>query len=179
MATSHNVRCSRLIVFRRPFTWSWETVSATGFNISSASTVPFTPHPFIRTLTMAPITLRTNPTPDDEKWEFNNVAIPGSRTRPGIIMGKHISFSPSQIKLDIIQFPSNRILHSDDPSKFVLCSFELLRFPDKPASIAKEYMLRFFQSGLFLNGVQYRFYGHSNSQLVRAISSHRISVFVI
>lgn len=124
---------------------------------------------------MAPTILRDNPTPDDDRWEFN-VRIFPTRSRSGAVLGKHLSFSPQHIKFDVIQFPENRILQSDDPSKFVLCSFELLRFPEKPASVAREYMLRFFQSGLFLNGVQYRFFGHSNSQLVRILSCAEFAI---
>lgn len=56
----------------------------------------------------------------------------------------------------------------DEPSKMILTSFENLRFPGQPARVATEYMIRFFKEGLFLNGKQYRFYGHSNSQLVRS-----------
>lgn len=99
-------------------------------------------------------------------WDFR-ATIPRIR-RQG--MGKHISFSPQAITLDVILFPSNRILQSDDLSKFILASFENLRFPDNPPSVGREYMLRLFQAGLFLNGVQYRFYGHSNSQLVCSLS---------
>ena len=112
---------------------------------------------------MAPTVLRDRPTPDDVSWEFR-VALPPAR-RPG--MGLHVSFSPEKITLDRTLFPKNRILDSDDPFKFVLVSFEKLRFPDTSPRVAQEYMIRFFKAGLFLNGVQYRFYGHSNSQLVR------------
>ena len=143
------------------------------YEILYSQHVPQVANPLPTTFAMPPITLRINPSPEDEEWSFT-AAIPTSRPRPGVIMGKHISFSPDHLKLETIQFPSNRILHSDDASKFVLCSFESLRFPEKPASVAREYMLRFFQSGLFLNGVQYRFYGHSNSQLVSTHTSSLI-----
>lgn len=110
---------------------------------------------------MAPIVLRDKPQTEDTEWQFNT-AIPAAR-RAGF--GKHISFSPQAIILDVILFPSNRILAADDSSKFILVSFEKLRFPDTPASKSREYMMRLFKAGLYLNGVQYRFYGHSNSQL--------------
>ncbi|KAH9941433.1 RNA dependent RNA polymerase-domain-containing protein [Amylocystis lapponica] len=109
---------------------------------------------------MRPIVLRDAPTPEDESWRFT-ATIPAPR-RQG--MGKHVSFSPRAITLDMILYPSNRILQSDDTSKFILATFEDLRFPDKPPSTARDYKLRLFKAG-FLNGVQYRFYGHSNSQL--------------
>ncbi|KAI0712794.1 RNA dependent RNA polymerase-domain-containing protein [Cerioporus squamosus] len=80
-------------------------------------------------------------------------------------MGMHIAFTAEAIKLGWILFPTNRILHSDDSSKFVLASFEGLRFADKPPSTNREYKIRVFKAGLHLNGLEYRFYGHSNSQL--------------
>ena len=112
---------------------------------------------------MASIVLRERPTPDDTSWDFH-VTLP-RQSRPG--MGLHISFSPESITLSRTQFPQNRILQRDDPNCFVLASFERLRFPDTSPRVAQEYMLRFFSAGLILNGVMYRFFGHSNSQLVR------------
>ncbi|KAI0684613.1 RNA dependent RNA polymerase-domain-containing protein [Cytidiella melzeri] len=110
---------------------------------------------------MAPIILRQNPSPDDTAWMFTE-SLPQIRQQG---FGRHISFKPEKISVDVIRFPQNRILQSDDLSKFILVSFEGLRFPGQPARVAREYMIRFFKEGLFLNGVQYRFYGHSNSQL--------------
>ncbi|KAI0644795.1 hypothetical protein C8Q79DRAFT_732645 [Trametes meyenii] len=110
---------------------------------------------------MSSITLQANPSSDDAEWSFH-VRLPPPR-RAGL--GVHVSFTPEAIKLDWTQFPSNRILHSDDPSKFILTSFESLRFPDKPASATRDYKIRLFKAGFHLNGVEYRFYGHSNSQL--------------
>ena len=112
---------------------------------------------------MAPVILRNNPSTDDVSWIFT-APLPPIRQEG---LGRHISFKPEKISIDTIRFPRNRILQSDDLSKFVLVSFEALRFPDQPARVAREYMIRFFKEGLFLNGVQYRFHGHSNSQLVR------------
>ena len=114
------------------------------------------------------VVLRSNPQPTDEAWVFT-ASIPETR-RPG--HGKHVSFTPEAITLDIVQFPSNRVLRADDMSKCILASFENLRFPDQPASTTKEYMIKLFKNGFFINGTQYRFYGHSNSQLVgRACSA--------
>lgn len=53
---------------------------------------------------------------------------------------------------------SNRILRFDDPRQFVRVSFGSLRFPDTSIRVTAE-------KGLFLNGIQYRFYHHSSSQL--------------
>ncbi|KAJ3554369.1 hypothetical protein NM688_g3145 [Phlebia brevispora] len=109
---------------------------------------------------MAPIVLRNNPDPEETEWTFT---VAFSIKRQGT--GKHLSFSSDQIKFDIIKFPENRILQADDIEKFVLVSFQDLRFPGRPARVAAEYIQRFLSTGLFINGVQYRFYHHSNSQL--------------
>jgi regulator of nonsense transcripts 1 len=42
-----------------------------------------------------------------------------------------------------------------------------LRFPDSFLRVTGDYIVRLMKDGLFLNGVQYRFYHHSNSQLAR------------
>ena len=80
-----------------------------------------------------------------------------------------VSLSDKGIVLRMEQFPSNRILNSDDPSKFVLLSIDRsFRFDIANGGMKAgvDYLLRLFKRGLRLNGVQYRFYGHSNSQLV-------------
>ena len=107
--------------------------------------------------------LRQNPSPDDTEWIFN-VRLPPPPKRPGMCV--HVAFTGEAIRLDWTLFPGNRIIQSDDPTKFVLASFDGLRFPDRPPSTNREYKIRFFKAGLHLNGVEYRFYGHSNSQLV-------------
>ena len=113
---------------------------------------------------MAPtIILRQNPSPDDDAWEFTFTVPQGISP----VMGKHISFSPDNVTLSWVRFPENRILHSDDKTQLVSVSFEKLRFSERPGPAAtREYMERLFAKGLVLNGKSYRFYGHSNSQLV-------------
>ncbi|KAF8555926.1 RdRP-domain-containing protein [Imleria badia] len=81
------------------------------------------------------------------------------------IYGKFIKFTADAITLEIEKFPSNRILRSDDPTKFLLVSFEKLRFPEGGLRVTAEYITRMMKAGVFLNDVQYRFYHHSNSQL--------------
>lgn len=120
---------------------------------------------------MESLVLRANPAPDDETWEFtySSTSLRKIRAKPGIIYGSLVSLRPDGIFLQISQFPSNRILHSDKggPDKFVLLSIDRrFRFPEQPMRVAVDYVLRLFKRGLWLNGVQYRFYGHSNSQLV-------------
>lgn len=123
------------------------------------------------------ITLRSSLLPDDETWEFTFP--PNSLTsrlpRAGLVYGKAISLRRSndeatttlEMTLRMEQFPSNRILNSDDTNKFVLLSIDRsFRFPEQPMKVGVEYLVRLFKRGVWLNGVQYRFYGHSNSQLV-------------
>ena len=104
----------------------------------------------------------------DESWEFqvpqDVLSFP---TTPNKFNGPVISFSIEAITLRIERFPSNRILNSDDPSKFLLMSFNrTFRFPEQPPKVTVEYITRMMKRGFFLNGIQYRFYHHSNSQLV-------------
>ena len=120
---------------------------------------------------MAPTILRNHPQMDDDAWRFNvphESLLPPKRARDGITYGKVVSFSTDAITLRIEQFPSNRVIHSDDPSKFILLSFgKEFRFPDHPPRVSGEYIARLLKAGFFLNDIQYRFYHHSNSQLVR------------
>ena len=108
------------------------------------------------------------PALDDESWQFDVPQdILSCPTRPNQIFGKVISFSIEAITLRMERFPSNRILNSDDPSKFILMSFNrTFRFPEQPPKVTVEYIIRMMKKGFFLNGIQYRFYHHSNSQLV-------------
>lgn len=115
--------------------------------------------------------LLKNPPPDQKKWSFN---IPQDRLQlqsptgtSGKIFGKRIAFTATEITLEIGELPNNGILQDDDPSKFIAVSFGGLRFPDSFLRVTGEYIQRLMEAGLYLNGVQYRFYHHSNSQLVR------------
>ncbi|KAF8056611.1 RNA-directed RNA polymerase [Lyophyllum atratum] len=114
---------------------------------------------------MVPHVLRDNPSKADDNWRFTVpsgvLKVPSNRPNHG----KLISFSSDKITLQITKFPENRVLRSDDPSKFILLSFGNLRFPESTIREGSEYIMRLFKAGLFLNGVQYRFYHHSNSQL--------------
>ncbi|KAF8156601.1 RNA-directed RNA polymerase [Crassisporium funariophilum] len=118
---------------------------------------------------MRAITLRANPALDDETWEFkvpNDALTLPKNQKPTTIFGKVVSFSIEAITLRIEQFPSNRILNADDPSKFILMSFNrTFRFPDQSPKVTVEYIVRMMKRGFLLNGVQYRFYHHSHSQL--------------
>jgi regulator of nonsense transcripts 1 len=116
--------------------------------------------------------LQPNPSKDDfGGWKFivPPTVLNGPRRRkPGILYGKSIQFTSSAITFQMEEFKMNRILHSDDPNKFISLSFSSLRFSDSTLSDTAEYIYRNLQAGLWLNGTQYRFYHHSNSQLVGA-----------
>ncbi|KAJ3916403.1 RdRP-domain-containing protein [Lentinula edodes] len=116
--------------------------------------------------------LRANPRPEDTEWHFDNIPLrflsrpsvpaPGGRERR---FAKLIIFTPESITLQISQLSSNRVVLHEDSSKLIIASFEKFRFPDQRPSVASDYIIRMFKTGLFLNGRQYRFFGHGNSQL--------------
>lgn len=118
---------------------------------------------------MKTFTLRV-PAVTDDSWEFQvpqDVLSFSPSRAPKKFNGPVISFTIEAITLRIEPFPSNRILNSDDPSKFLLMSFNrTFRFPEQPPKVTVEYITRMMKKGVFLNGIQYRFYHHSNSQLV-------------
>ena len=124
-----------------------------------------------RSSTMKTILLE-NPPPDQDEWKFH---VPEHQLEPrrpakvGKIFGKRITFSATAITLEIGELPNNRILQDDDPSKFIAVSFGGLRFPDSFLRVTGEYIQRLMRVGLYLNGTQYRFYHHSNSQLVSTL----------
>jgi len=114
--------------------------------------------------------LLENPPVDQREWRF---VVPPDRLQPrkpvkaqGKIYGKRISFTATSITLEIGELSNNRILQDDDPSKFIAVLFGGLRFPDSFLRVTGEYIQRLMEAGLYLNGTQYRFYHHSNSQLV-------------
>ena len=129
--------------------------------------------PFTTLITMGDVILRRPITPEDTTWEFIFPAMALRQSKkPGVIHGKMLSLQNDGIKLSTVQFPSNRILNADDPTKFILLTIEKrFRFEDQPLRVATDYIIRMLKKGVHLNGVQYRFYGHSNSQLVCLILS--------
>ncbi|KAJ7689926.1 RNA dependent RNA polymerase-domain-containing protein [Mycena rosella] len=117
---------------------------------------------------MPPLTLREPPTKDDDSWKFTvpqDALRPPRNAKEPRLFGKSMRFTAEKITFDVQRLPSNRILQSDDRSKFILLSFGDLRFPETPIKATGDYISRLLKAGLFLNGVQYRFYHHSNSQL--------------
>ena len=113
--------------------------------------------------------LKENPPADQDSWKFqlpNDALVSLRRDR---IIGKSIKFTAEAITLHMDDhLTSNRILQTDDPSKFILASFGDLRFPDSSMRVTTDYINRLMKAGLFLNNIQYRFYHHSNNQLVCA-----------
>lgn len=113
--------------------------------------------------------LQRDPSKDDTAWNFivpPDALRPPKRQSEGTVYGKFIKFTHEEISIGVEKFPSNRILHSDDPTKFILLSFGNLRFKDTPIRATGEYIARLLKDGILLNGIRYRFYHHSNSQLV-------------
>jgi len=112
--------------------------------------------------------LKEHPPPDQEEWRYQLPYDALVSLRRDRIIGKSIKFTAEAITLQMNErLPSNRILQTDDPSKFILALFSDLRFPDSSMRVTTDYINRLMKTGLFLNGIQYRFYHHSNSQLVR------------
>ncbi|KAJ7472913.1 RNA-directed RNA polymerase [Mycena galericulata] len=117
---------------------------------------------------MAPITIRATPSKDDDSWAFSvpqDALRPPRNAKDPNVYGKFIKFTAEKITFEMQRLPSNRILQTDDRSKFILLSFGDLRFPETPIKATGDYISRLLKAGLFLNRVQYRFYHHSNSQL--------------
>ena len=117
--------------------------------------------------------LLENPPADQKEWKFvvspDQLQLRRPAKAPGKIYGKRITFTAAAITLEIGELSNNRILQDDDPSKFIAVSFGGLRFPNSFLRVTGEYIQRLMGAGLYLNGTQYRFYHHSNSQLVSAL----------
>ncbi|KAF5390123.1 hypothetical protein D9757_003870 [Collybiopsis confluens] len=123
---------------------------------------------------MSKYTLRSLPQPDDTEWKFTGIpaeflhrpSLPPAQAGKALrLFAKLIIFTPESITLQISQLSSNRVVLHEDPSKLSIASFEKFRFPDQQMSITTDYIVRMFKAGIFLNGKQYRFFGHGNSQL--------------
>ncbi|KAF5334777.1 hypothetical protein D9611_012906 [Ephemerocybe angulata] len=98
------------------------------------------------------LVLREHPTTTDEEWKFT---VPTQYMAPAQRRERvlKVTFSDAGIVLDTDKISSNRILHSDDPTKFILLGVRrTFRFPDHPPRIVTEYLTRLFKAGLWLNG---------------------------
>ena len=115
---------------------------------------------------LKPVVLREQPKLDDQQWQFT---IPPEYLTFELRKQRmlKITLSDQGIVLDTDKISSNRIMHADDPTKFILLGIKrTFRFPDAGPKVTVDYLIRMFQAGIHLNNVQCRFYHHSNSQLV-------------
>lgn len=117
-----------------------------------------------------PRCLRDSVAKDDDTWHFTIPHELLSSNQPG--HGKMVQFktveSGAKIMFQMAKFSNNRVIQNDDINEFVLVSFSLPgRQAEWTLKDGGEYISRFLERGLFINGVQYRFYHHSASQLVR------------
>jgi hypothetical protein len=80
------------------------------------------------------------------------------------------------IRLHLVDAPSNRITWSEPLDKFILLCTEGFRFKTSVSEAGRasvvntsretaNYLCKLVVSGISINGVQYHFFGHSNSQL--------------
>lgn len=123
--------------------------------------------------------------PDDKQWSYTVPHLPLASTTNRLRLIKSVSIVSSQCKQEVtLRFQKqspNRAVESETLDRFISISFEKFRlqYPQTdlqngtssgstqqaPPKESADYILRLLSSGLSLNNVQYRFYGHSNSQL--------------
>lgn len=129
--------------------------------------------------------LQRNIRPDDRQWSYTVSHLPLASTTNRLRLIKSVSLVSNQCEQEVTlrfqrQSP-NRAVESDMLDHFISISFEKFRlqYPrtdphceissgssqQAPPKESADYILRLLSSGLSLNNVQYRFYGHSNSQL--------------
>ena len=122
---------------------------------------------------------------DDKQWSYTVPHLPLASTTNRLRLIKSVSIISSQCKQEVTlrfqQQPPNRAIESEILDRFISITFEKFRlqYPQidlqngtssgssqqAPPKESADYILRFLSSGLSLNDIQYRFYGHSNSQL--------------
>ncbi|SMR51713.1 unnamed protein product [Zymoseptoria tritici ST99CH_3D1] len=115
----------------------------------------------------------------DAAWEYTVPNLPAPNTLDSAGKVKVISFVSTRDKQDAslrLETPaSNRIVRNEPAHKLLLLSFAdfKLRLPLSPGdqdvrfATAREsagYIAKLLKTGVVLNGVQYHFFGHSNSQ---------------
>ena len=118
---------------------------------------------------------------EDRSWSYNVLNLPSSQATNQAKLVKAItlpSWNSTQrgIRLRLVDAPSNRVTWSEPLDRFVLIAVEGFRFETSPSAAngepqistareSSEYVHRLLTSGIAFNGVQYHFFGHSNSQL--------------
>lgn len=131
-------------------------------------------------------TLQDSINPEDHEWSFTIPNLPKASTlnSSGLIKSVSVVSNPAKqnIILRFVGLPHSRATAKDASDRFVSVSFAdfRLRYPNKDHTINEEaaspstpataiesadYVTRMLESGLVINGVAYRFYGHSSSQL--------------
>lgn len=117
--------------------------------------------------------------PTDNSWSYDIPNLPPSQQSNAARLIKYVSFVSSDSKQHMqLRFqvpPENRATRGEQLDRLLLISFSdfRLRWPSLADGIlrtatAKEtgdYITRLLVAGLSINGVQYHFFGHSNSQL--------------
>ncbi|KAH6711886.1 RNA dependent RNA polymerase-domain-containing protein, partial [Leptodontidium sp. MPI-SDFR-AT-0119] len=129
--------------------------------------------------------LQHSVTPEDKEWSYKVPTLPKSNTLNSNSVIKAVTVvsnsTKQQIELRLQNSALNRAISSDPLDQFLVVSFPdfRLRVP-RPSQIegdgnastlpatareSADYIVNLLQTGIILNGVQYNFYGHSNSQL--------------
>ena len=146
--------------------------------------------------------LRGSVDPSDQEWSFSVPSLPKSATinSSGLVKSINVISNVSKrlIVLRLIKAANNRVIKTEPLDSFVSISFADFRLrhqtidptvesEDQSTSVpatqkeSADYVVRLLQSGVAINGVQYNFYGHSNSQLksrtcfLLAVSKEEIS----
>jgi hypothetical protein len=118
--------------------------------------------------------------PEDDTWDYRVQNLPKAQntSQAGFIKCVSVvsSTEKQQITLRFASAPLNRVTRGEALEKFVLLSFPdfRLQWPARsPDEVARsgtgrengDWMTRMLISGIRINGVNYHFFGHSNSQL--------------
>jgi hypothetical protein len=120
---------------------------------------------------------------DDRQWCYRVPNLPAASSANGQGLVKSVAVVSDNATQNIVlrfeRASSNRAMSFDPLDRFILISFANFRLrislpPDAgDGTIPKlatpresaDYIVRLLKSGIDLNGIQYNFYGHSNSQL--------------
>ncbi|RDW72796.1 hypothetical protein BP6252_06703 [Coleophoma cylindrospora] len=118
--------------------------------------------------------------PDDSAWSYIVPKLPPSEETNSLRLIKSITVLSTprsqSIKLHFDNAPSNRVTCADPLNLFVVISFANFRLQlpateagrhaqPAPSADTIEYISRLLKTGIVLNGTQYHFFGHSNTQL--------------
>jgi hypothetical protein len=118
--------------------------------------------------------------PDATSWNYAVANLPQAKHANADGLVKCISLVSSDAKQEIVlrfeRAPSNRVTRKEPLDKLLLVSLSDFRLrwpaksPESPPPLATgrengDYVTRLLTTGIKLNGIQYHFFGHSNSQL--------------